>query len=360
MFNFNSGFNNSWQYSVLGVAAKETIVCIFTVSDKLIQKLKLKSNINSMETKRDFLKKLGLITVGGMVGGTMSPSLASATNSRLFAPKKSIGLQIYSLGKEFTDDVPNGLKKVAQIGYSTIEAAGYRERKLYGVEMAEFRKMAEGAGLKVTGSHVNPPVRKYTKENAVEIADFWKMTFEDHLKCGVKSVVQPGMPTIENHDDAAMVCEVFNKTGEIAKAAGIKWGYHNHSGEFQRVVKEEDKAKRSTPWAPVGDVIYDLLLNGTDPKLVFFEMDVYWTVMGQNDPLDYFEKHAGRFPILHIKDRSILGQSGMMNFENIFNKAYKNGLEEFYVELEGIRQGVTQFEGVKLCFEYLNNAPFVK
>ncbi len=309
-----------------------------------------------METKRDFLKKLGLITVGGMFGGSMSKAMASEANGNLFAPKKSIGLQIYSLGREFTEDVPNGLKKVAKIGYSTAEAAGYGDGKLYGIEPAQFRKMADDAGLKITGSHVNPPIRKYSKENMGEIADFWKKTVEDHLKVGVKSVVQPGMPSIESNDDAAIVCEVFNKAGEIAKSAGIKWGYHNHSGEFQKAVKEDDKGKRGV----AGDVIYDLMLNGTDPKLVFFEMDVYWTVMGQNDPLVYFEKYAGRFPILHIKDRSILGQSGMMNFENIFTKAYQNGLEEFYVELEGIRQGMTQFEGVKLCFDYLNNAPFVK
>jgi sugar phosphate isomerase/epimerase len=309
-----------------------------------------------METKRDFIKKLGLITVGGMVGGSMSPAFASETKSNLFAAKKSIGLQTYSLGKELTEDVPNGLKKVAQIGYSTMEAAGYREGKMYGFDMAEFKNIAEGAGLKVTGSHVNPPVRKYSKENMGEIADFWKKTVEDHLKVGVKSIVQPGMPSIESNDDADIVCQVFNNAGEIAKSAGIKWGYHNHSGEFQKAVKEEDKGKRGVP----GDVIYDLLLNGTDPKLVFFEMDVYWTVMGQNDPLDYFEKYPGRFPILHIKDRSILGKSGMMNFENIFTKAYENGLDEFYVELEGIRQGMTQFEGVKQCFDYLNNAPFVK
>lgn len=309
-----------------------------------------------METKREFLKKLGLLTVGGMVGGTMSNAMASETNGNLFAPKKSIGLQIYSLGREFSEDVPNGLKKVAQIGYSTAEAAGYGNGKLYGIEPGEFRKMADGAGLKITGSHVNPPIRKYSKENMSEIADFWKKTVEDHLSVGVKSIVQPGMPSIESNDDAAIVCEVFNKAGEIAKNAGIKWGYHNHSGEFQKAVKEDDKGKRGV----AGDVIYDLLLNGTDPKLVFFEMDVYWTVMGQNDPLDYFEKYAGRFPVLHIKDRSILGKSGMMNFENIFTKAYQNGLEEFYVELEGIRQGMTQFEGVKLCFDYLNNSSFVK
>ncbi|HDR51765.1 MAG TPA: sugar phosphate isomerase/epimerase [Mariniphaga anaerophila] len=310
--------------------------------------------------KREFLKKMGLLTIGGMVGGSLKPAAASVSAGRGFAPKKEIGLQIYSLGRELTQDVPNGLKKVADIGYSTIELAGYRDRKMGEYSVTEYRKLANDAGLKITGSHVNPPVRKITKENLGEVTDFWKQAVEDHVKFGVKTLVQPMMPGIDNHDDVAVVCESFNKAGEIAKSAGIKWGYHNHHMEFGRVVKEEDKGRQANPWMPVGDVIYDLMLNGTDPSLVFFEMDVYWTVMGQNDPLEYFEKYPGRFPVLHIKDRSILGRSGMMNFENIFNKAYENGLDEFYVELENIREGVTQFEGVKLCFDYLNNAPFVK
>lgn len=309
-----------------------------------------------METKREFLKKLGLLTVGGMVAGSVNQAKAVISVTSSPAANKEVGLQLYSLGRELTQDVPGGLKKVAEIGYSTAELAGYGGGKFYGAELAEFKKMVADAGLKVTGSHVNPPVRKYTAENKGELADFWKKAVEDHAKLGVITLVQPGQPSIESNDDAKIVCEVFNQAGEIAKAAGIKWGYHNHSGEFQKAVKEEDKGKRGVQ----GDIIYDLMLNGTDPKLVFFEMDVYWTVMGQQDPLDYFEKYAGRFPVLHIKDRSILGQSGMMNFENIFKKAYEKGLDEFYVELEGIRSGMTQFEGVKLCFDYLNKAPFVK
>ena len=314
-----------------------------------------------METKREFLKKLGLLTVGGVVAGSMAPVMAADSKSNLFAPKKSVGLQLYSLGRELTDDLANGLKRVVQIGYSTAEAAGYREGKIYDQEMSDFRKMADDAGLKITGTHVNPPMRKYTKENMGEIADFWKKTVEDHLKVGVKTIVQPGMPEMETPDDVAIVCEVFNKAGEIAKSANLRWGYHNHNGEFQkRIVKEEDKAKTNNRRGPIGEIAYDLMLQGTDPKLVFFEMDVYWTVMGQQDPLEYFAKYPGRFPILHIKDRLVLGKSGMMNFENIFNEAYKNGLDEYYVEIEGIRDGMSQFEGVKQCFDYLNNAKFVK
>jgi len=302
--------------------------------------------------KREFLKSIGLLAAGGVVSSAVNPASA-ASLMRSTAAKKQIGLQLYSLGKELTADVPAGLKKVAKIGYTNAEAAGYGNRKMYGLDVTEIRKIAGDAGLKISGSHVNPPVRKYSKDNKGEISDFWKAAVEDHAKLGVTTLVQPGMPQVETESDVALVSEIFNNAGEIAKAAGIKWGYHNHSHEFERVSKDGDNSKK-------GGVFYDLVLNGTDPSLVFFEMDVYWTVMGQNDPLEYFEKYAGRFPVLHIKDRSVLGQSGMMNFENIFTKAYENGLDEFFVELEGIKGDMTQFEGVKGCFDYLNKASFVK
>ena len=314
-----------------------------------------------METKRDFLKKLSLLTVGGIAAA--STVSASRATSPTTSAKKVIGLQIYSLGKELTDNVPGGMKKIKEIGYSNLELAGYSNRKMGQYEVSEYRKIVDESGLKITSSHVNPTERKYTKDNIAGIAEFWKKAAEDHVKLGVKYLVQPGLPNIETHDDAKLVCEVYNSAGEIAKAAGIKWGYHNHNMEFKRIMSDAEKAQapsRNDFFRPKGDILYDLLLTGTDPNLVFFEMDVYWTVMGQADPLDYFEKYPTRFPLLHIKDRLVLGQSGMMNFENIFNKAYANTLSEYYVEIEKVKEGMTQFEGVKGCFDYLNNASFVK
>jgi len=316
-----------------------------------------------METKRDFLKKLSLLTVGGIAAASTASALDKNSPSSSAAAKKLIGLQIYSLGKELTDNVPAGMKKIAEIGYSTIELAGYGNRKMGQYEVTEYRKIVEESGLKITSSHVNPPERKYTKENVAGIAEFWKKAVEDHVKLGVSYLVQPGLPTIETHDDAKLVCEVYNSAGEIAKAAGIKWGYHNHNMEFKRIMSDAEKAQTPSPsdfFRPKGDVIYDLLITGTDPNLVLFEMDVYWTVMGQADPIEYFDKYPTRFPLLHIKDRLVLGQSGMMNFENIFNKAFANGLSTYFVEIEKTKEGMTQFEGVKGCYDYLNNASFVK
>ena len=315
-----------------------------------------------METKRDFLKKISLLTAGGMIAGSVTPAMASKGMSNAFASNKEAGLQIYSLGQELTADVPAGMKKIKDIGYSYIELAGYGDRKMGQYDLKEYRQIVEDAGLKITSSHTNFPAREaYTKAILPEIADYWKQTVEDHVTLGCETLVQPMMPVIENHDHASLVCEAFNSAGAIAKDAGIRFGYHNHNMEFARVMTEEQKKEPVNRWAPQGDVIYDLLLNGTDPDLVLFEMDCYWTVMGQNDPLDYFEKHPGRFSILHIKDRFVLGDSGMMNFKNIFTKAQENGLERFYVELERTyAKGKTQFEGVEASYNFLNTSSFVK
>ena len=188
--------------------------------------------------------------------------------------------------------------------------------------------------------------------------EFWKKTADDHAKLGVKYLVQPGQPSTRSVEEVGYVCDIFNEAGKVIKAAGIPFGYHNHDFEFAKVVpggKEAVFGRHNK-----GDIIYDLFLKGTDPSLVFFEMDVYWTVIGQNDPVEYMKKYADRIKLLHIKDRAILGQSGFMNFEMIFKQANENKIKEFYVELEGMPDGRSQFDGVKGCADYLLEAPFVK
>lgn len=317
-----------------------------------------------MSNRRDFIKGASLLTLGGLLAGKTTQAVASTTMKTSSSAKKSIGLQIYSLGKELYEDVPGGLKKIGQMGYSTIELAGYKEGTINGVDMVEFKKMAEDAGLKITSTHVNPPVREYTAANKGEIADFWKRAADDHAKIGVTYLIQPGQPSTRNVEEVARVCEVFNEAGQIAKAAGLSFGYHNHEMEFARVIPGgEDMVFGRRGFGreqPKGiEVIYDAFIQRTDPSLVFFEMDVYWAVMGQNDPVAYMQKYSDRIKVLHIKDKAVLGQSGMMNFENIFKQAYANGIKDYFVELEGITAG-TQFEGVKGCVDYLLKASFVK
>jgi sugar phosphate isomerase/epimerase len=335
-----------------------------------------------MTNRRDFLRNASLLTVGGALLGKVGSARAMApvvakTNA------KQLGLQIYSLGRELYADVPGGLKKVAQMGYTTIELAGYSADGTIGgspafpgspnrpatpatpgISMVEFKKYADDAGLTITSSHLNPPAREYTKDNLQQIKDFWKKATDDHAAIGVKYLIQPGQPATRSVEEVAYVSEVFNEAGKMAKAGGLIWGYHNHSGEFARVVPGGTEALTGRPTFgrrnPEGtQIIYDGFLANTDPSLVIFELDVYWAVMGQQDPVAYMRKYADRIRALHIKDVAVLGESGMMNFQKIYEVAYANGIQDFFVELENYSGG-TQFEGVKGCADYLLKAPFVK
>lgn len=311
-----------------------------------------------MINRRNFLRNASLLTLGGLMTGKAGTLQAATPVTTETTATKSLGLQIYSLGGELTKDVPAGMKKIKEIGYSTLELAGYNDGKISGMDMMEFKKIAEDNGLKITSSHVNPSTGTYTPENRQSIMEFWKKTADDHAKLGVKYLVQPGQPSTRSVEEVGYVCDIFNEAGKVIKAAGIPFGYHNHDFEFAKVVpggKEAVFGRHNK-----GDIIYDLFLKGTDPSLVFFEMDVYWTVIGQNDPVEYMKKYADRIKLLHIKDRAILGQSGFMNFEMIFKQANENKIKEFYVELEGMPDGRSQFDGVKGCADYLLEAPFVK
>lgn len=311
-----------------------------------------------MINRRNFLRNASLLTLGGLMTGKAGTLQAATPVTTETTATKSLGLQIYSLGGELTKDVPAGMKKIKEIGYSTLELAGYNDGKISGMDMMEFKKIAEDNGLKITSSHVNPPTGTYTPENRQSIMEFWKKTADDHAKLGVKYLVQPGQPSTRSVEEVAYVCDIFNEAGKVIKAAGIPFGYHNHDFEFAKVVpggKEAVFGRHNK-----GDIIYDLFLKGTDPSLVFFEMDVYWTVIGQNDPVEYMKKYADRIKLLHIKDRAILGQSGFMNFEMIFKQANENKIKEYYVELEGMPDGRSQFDGVKGCADYLLKASFVK
>lgn len=341
-----------------------------------------------MLKRRQFLQNASALAATGL----LSPG---TTQEGTDAPQaKKIGVQTYSIRRELKQDMAGSLKALKNIGFSHVELYGYeqKDRKgaILGYSLKDYRKMLDDIGLEATSSHLEPPLQSfykfgdgggtnkgersiqieaYTNENTAAILEFWKRAIADHQELGVPVLVQPAMPQVSRTDDAKRVCEVFNRTGELAKAAGLRWGYHNHSAEFKRI-----GLKRGEDWSPemeitkdsyTGEIFYDFLLTHTDPGLVFFEMDVYWAVMGQCDPVAYFNRYPGRFPLLHIKDRDVLGSTGFLNFDRIFSEGYaKGGLERYYVEHEypnpASSATLPQLEAVKRSYEYLSRAAFVR
>ena len=286
-----------------------------------------------------------------LVGGVMF-SCGNASSETEPLPCKEIGIQLYSVREligvfgQNQQNYNEVLKQLAEMGYTSIETASYDDGKLYGQSPAQFRKDAEAAGLEVLSSHctTNLSDEELAKRDFSRALAWWDTCIAAHKEAGMKYIVAPSMRRIDNLKELQTYCEYFNEIGARCNAAGLKFGYHNHSKEFRKI--EEN-------------VMYDYMIEHTDPDKVFFEMDVYWAVMGQASPVDYFNKYPGRFKLLHIKDRREIGQSGMVGYDAIFKNAATAGVENIIVEIEASSYNDI-LRSVDECIDYLRQAPFVK
>ena len=279
----------------------------------------------------------------------------SSYADNLAKPKKEVCIQLYSLrtildgvnkdGK-VSESYTKLLKDLADMGYTSVETANYDNGKFYGRTPQQFKEDCEKAGLKVLSAHTNRGLsdQELASGDFTEAMKWWKQCIADHKAAGMEYIVCPWMGVSKTMKDLLTQCKYLNEIGKLCKQSGIKFGYHNHSHEFQKVE---------------GKTMYDVMLENTDPEYVFFEMDVFWTVWGQNSPVNYFKKYPGRFKMFHIKDYREIGQSGMVGYDAIFNNADKAGMENFVVELEQ-SEAPSIVDGVRISIDYLLNADFVK
>jgi sugar phosphate isomerase/epimerase len=290
------------------------------------------------------MKKNGFLLLALMSGLFLLSACTEGQKKEAAPAKKDIYLQLYSLREDIKADYAATIAKAAEMGYTGVEAAGYNDGTFYGMSPAEFKKSIEDAGMEVLSSHAGKPLADPAADtNWEETWAWWDSAIQAHKEAGMKYLVVAWIPTPKTLADLQAYCDYFNQIGEKCNAAGIKFGYHNHKFEFTEVE---------------GELMYDYMLNNTDPAKVFFQMDVYWVGEGGKNPVDYFNNYPGRFELLHIKDELELGKSGKVDFEGIFNNVEKSGARYMIVEVE--RYTGTPVEGVQESYDYLNNAAFVK
>ncbi len=267
--------------------------------------------------------------------------------------KKEVAVQLYSVrnvigtNEKYAENHETVLKGLAEMGYTAVEAANYNNGKFYGRTPEQFRNDVESAGLKVLSSHCN---RSLSAEECASgdfsaSLEWWDECIAAHKAAGMSYVVVPWMNVPATLSELKTYCDYFNAIGRKCNAAGLSFGYHNHSHEYAKVE---------------GEVMLDYMLNNTDPEYVFFQMDVYWSVIGKASPVEYFKKYPGRFTMLHIKDHKEIGQSGMVGFDAIFANAYDiAGAKDFVVEVEAFTNGDWK-ESMKQSVDYLLSAEFYK
>jgi len=247
---------------------------------------------------------------------------------------RQMGIQLYSVRELignpdlFAQNADNVLAQIAGMGYKSIEAANYDGNgHFYGLAAKEFKATVEKHGMQMLSSHVGhnltaemlaggdiTPALEQVKNNWVP----------DHKAAGASYIVVPWFAVPATLAELDVICKYLDECGKICKENGITFGYHNHSHEFQKV---EDQ------------VMYDYMIEHTNPDFVCFEMDVFWATQANASPVAYFKRYPGRFSVLHIKDVTEVGQSGMVGFDAIFGADEISGAQNYIVEMEGSAYG---------------------
>jgi sugar phosphate isomerase/epimerase len=248
---------------------------------------------------------------------------------------KRIGMQLYMVRRELEKDFEGTLKRVAALGYTEVEFAGY-----FNHAPKEVRAVLDRYRLTSPAGHLPLDALAGSLDEMSEAARV----------IGHKYLLVAWLPPEERKslDNYKRLADLFNRAGEKLKRAGVQFAYHNHDFEF----------------APLeGRLPYDLLLERMDPDLVKLELDLYWIVKGGADPLKYFAKQPGRFHLLHVKDMDSTPQRyftevgrGVIDFKTIFSHAGKAGVRHYFVEQD--ETPGSPFDSLKISMDYLKRLEF--
>lgn len=282
-----------------------------------------------MKSRRSFIKTISAVTLAGLV----FPYRALA-----IPPNIEVGLQLYSIRELVKQDLPGTLKILKEIGYATIEAAGYGDSKFYNLKPTDFKNLVSDEGLIPLSSH-----------SAINIENA-QQTIDDHLEGGFSFIVLPSVSGDRRRtiNDYKTLADEFNQIGELCYQNGLGFGYHNHAFEFEKM---DDQ------------IPYDILLFGTEADKVFFQLDTYWMVYGGYEPFDYLNKFPGRFELLHLKDMdkgsdkvSTEIGSGILNFYQILGASKLLDIKHFFVEQEHFQ--MDPIESITQSFNYINSLDY--
>ena len=287
-------------------------------------------------TRRNFLKNSSMLIAGSAL---LPNSFFVAATGEL------MGIQLYSVRDDMKKDPLGTLKQLAGMGYKNVEHANYVNRKFYGYSASEFKKILGDLGLNMPSGHTVMG-KQHWDASKKDFTDEWKWTVEDAAVLGQKFVISPWLDESlrKNYDDMKRYMEVFNKSGELCKKSGMKFGYHNHDFEFSQKLNDV--------------MVYDIILQNTDPALVAQQLDIGNMYNGGAKALDIMQKYPGRFESMHVKDEikasggkekyesTILGK-GIVPVKEVIDLGRKSGgTIHFIIEQESY-QGKTPLECAK-------------
>jgi sugar phosphate isomerase/epimerase len=286
---------------------------------------------------------------------TATATLAAALTRRASANPLNLplGLQLYSVREQLAADYLGTLQHLAALGYREVEAAGF-----FNHSPAEIKQAMSTAGLSLVSAHFPAYVLSQSFDDQLA---FCKALGLQYMICSFPGIKDPSRLKDQSFrsvvqsftlDDYRWNADLFNQWGAKAKAAGIRFGYHNHTMEF----------------APQQGIIpLDEMIRLTDPALVTFELDCGWVVVGGADPVTYLRRYPTRISMLHIKDfkpatkpatvidppdAAELGR-GTQDFARVFAAASRSNIRHAFVEQEAY--DMPPFDALRIDAEYMQH-----
>jgi sugar phosphate isomerase/epimerase len=284
-------------------------------------------------TRRSFL---------GQLAALPAVTRSVAQSGRL----ERLGMQLYTVRNEMAKDFEGTLARVAALGYREVEFAGYFDRT-----PAAVRSALDRAGLSAPAAHVD----------LATISTRLPQVIDASQVIGHKFIVLPWLDEAARKDAGIWqrVADTLNRAGETSRRAGITMAYHNHHFEF-------------VP-GPDGRMPLDFLLSACERSLVSFELDLAWITAAGQDPVAYFDRYPGRFPMVHVKGlrkrpangaRTPIDQvlpdivdvgGDSIDWARILARRSQAGIQHYFVEHD---QPTSAFDSLRASYQYLNGLRF--
>jgi sugar phosphate isomerase/epimerase len=285
-----------------------------------------------MPTRREFLEKaLGAAGSVAAVSGTASAA------GRLAWPGP-IGLELYTVRQLFAEHPARTLKQVAAVGYKEVEIGP-------GSKPAALKQDLSAVGLTAPSGYFD----------VAKSIDEWKSTVGMAHDFGLQYLVVGDNPVL-SADAWRRRADFFNQCGRLSRAAGMQFCYHAHFHEFANVDGTDG---------------YDIMLTRCEPRYLKMEMDIFWVTYAGKDPLSYWRRYPGRFPLLHIKDMkrgvTITPQqspapgenpfapvgTGRIDWRRIFAHIHQAGAKHIFVEQD--QCDGSPLEAIATSYKYLRH-----
>jgi sugar phosphate isomerase/epimerase len=285
--------------------------------------------------------------LGTMTAATLMPgSFACAADEHKI---EKVGIQLGTVRDQLKQDFAGTLAKIANMGYREVELGPYVDKT-----PKEVRATLDRLGLAAPSTHL------FLKD----LDERWPAVLEMCQVIGHRYVVIASIDELRKLPGGwNRAAEAFNRAGEKTRKAGIQLTYHNHWRDF-------------VPPA-TGKLPYDILLDESDPSLVKMEMDLCWIIVGGGDPLKYFARYPGRFPMVHVKDVKKIPDrawvyggrfdgdyvlpdmtevgNGIIDWKRIFAHSEQAGIKHYFMEHDEPKMPM---ECARISCEYLQRLRF--